>query len=983
MRFRPTIFIQIWLPFTLMIMIILGVLAFYYPKRQRKVLTEYKTEELQQSARMVALGVKQSVDHDDFPGLQATMNTIRESQKLDYISVVVSDSISGDAVFETLPGDFKLDLNQIDTIHFLHVSAPFETSVFNGYIMMGISKNKVFQQIDALNRPMLVFLLFIAVLTILVVYFIADRITYPIAWVQNLAGQLQKGNYIIEEKLNGGAVELVALNSSLQDLAKTLKQQFEDNQSLTQGLEQKIKERTVALNNTLDDLNRAQDISGLGSFEYIIEDDSWKGSENLDRILGINERYIRNYQSFFSLIHPEDKEPVRANFEQGRLSRTELNFECRLIRVSDHQEIWVNCKAKYIEDVEGRNIKMSGVIQDITDRKMVEEELNILSLVAKKTSNAVIITDLNKVIQWVNESVLEITGYSREEIIGNTPKMFQFEKTDRAEIKRINNSIDRQEPVWAEIMNRGKNGNEYWLSINIVPLKDDKGMLKGYMAVESDVTERKMLEFQREEYVRLLEESKNQISRINEELEEKVKEKTKNIAHLALFPEQNPNPVIEFDLEAKKMSYANPAAHQKLKNFIELSYEEKLQALDIHDVKHIELADKGEFTFGADIFEINLFLLEDKQILRSYLHNITERKRQEAQLSDLVNQLQQTESDLKLKTEQLESSIEELKLAQSEIVSKERLSTLGMLIAGIAHEINTPLGAIKASGENLKYLFTEGVMRYIGSMKPEELNLSVKLYERSSVQTLSTTEERVKTQHVMNEMERVDLPLRFKQKLARMLVQKGIFHLDEELIQWMHHENAEQIFQLGLNFVLILRSILTTTASSDQGGKVVKALNSFAHGNVGSEFTQFNLKESIDTVITILWNKIKQGSRVINAIPEEVNCFALADEMSQVWTNIMNNALQAAGNKCLITFEYSENETHHIISISNDGPPIPTDILPKIFEPFFTTKARGEGTGLGLNIVRKIIEKHHGSISCNSEVGLTKFVVSLPKSQNK
>jgi PAS domain S-box-containing protein len=522
-------------------------------------------------------------------------------------------------------------------------------------------------------------------------------------------------------------------------------------------------------------------------------------------------------------------------------------------------EIWVNCRAKYFSDSSGKNSKMSGVIQDISERKKVEEELNILSLVAKKTSNAVIITNLNKEIQWVNESVLEITEYSREEIIGKTPRMFQFEKTDKNEIQKINAAIKNRQPVWAEVLNKSKSGKEYWLSINIVPLNDDRGNLKGFMAVESNISERKKLEAQREEYVQLLEHSKKEIEQINEALEEKVKEKTKNIEHLALFPEQNPNPVLEFNFDARVLSYANPAARLILNDFIHQSFNGQLAALNIENWDKVHEANKSEFFIGDLIFEVNLFLLEDKNILRAYLHNITERKKQEAQLALLVNQLTSTEQELLSKKDELEKSLQELTLAQSEIISKERLSTLGMLIAGIAHEINTPLGAIKASGENLKYLFTEGVMRYIGSMNPEELNLSIKLYEKATLHSLSTAEERIRTQSLMAEMESLDFPLRFKQKMARMLVQKGIFNLDDELKSWMMHNNAEQIFQLGLNFVLILRSIITTTASSDQGGKVVKALNSFAHGNVGAEFTQFNLKDSIDTVITILWNKIKRS----------------------------------------------------------------------------------------------------------------------------
>jgi methyl-accepting chemotaxis protein len=211
-----------------MIVVVLGVLAYYYPQRQRNVLAGYKKEELVQSAKMVALGVQLSIDRDDFPGLQKTMNTIRESQQLDYISMVVSDSISGDAIFETLPSDCKLQLNNLDSIQYLNVQATFESTLFKGYIIMGINKNKVYKNIDALNRPMMVFLLFIAVLTILLVYFIADRITTPISWVQGLAEKLQKGDYLIEDQLSARAIELVSLNDSLQELAKTLKRQRED-----------------------------------------------------------------------------------------------------------------------------------------------------------------------------------------------------------------------------------------------------------------------------------------------------------------------------------------------------------------------------------------------------------------------------------------------------------------------------------------------------------------------------------------------------------------------------------------------------------------------------------------------------------------------------------------------------------------------------------------------------------------------------------
>ena len=102
------------------------------------------------------------------------------------------------------------------------------------------------------------------------------------------------------------------------------------------------------------------------------------------------------------------------------------------------------------------------------------------------------------------------------------------------------------------------------------------------------------------------------------------------------------------------------------------------------------------------------------------------------------------------------------------------------------------------------------------------------------------------------------------------------------------------------------------------------------------------------------------------------------EELSQVWTNIINNALQASGNKCIIKISYLYNSNGHEIIFSNNGPEIPQDVIPRIFDAFYSTKKRGEGTGLGLNIVKKIIDKHKGHIICNSNVTETKFIITLP-----
>jgi signal transduction histidine kinase len=89
--------------------------------------------------------------------------------------------------------------------------------------------------------------------------------------------------------------------------------------------------------------------------------------------------------------------------------------------------------------------------------------------------------------------------------------------------------------------------------------------------------------------------------------------------------------------------------------------------------------------------------------------------------------------------------------------------------------------------------------------------------------------------------------------------------------------------------------------------------------------------------------------------------------------------LQASNNKCTIWLDYVEDENNHTITISNNGPEIPEYALLKIFDAFYSTKKRGEGTGLGLNIVMKIIEKHNGTIACESNAQKTSFIINLPK----
>jgi signal transduction histidine kinase len=102
------------------------------------------------------------------------------------------------------------------------------------------------------------------------------------------------------------------------------------------------------------------------------------------------------------------------------------------------------------------------------------------------------------------------------------------------------------------------------------------------------------------------------------------------------------------------------------------------------------------------------------------------------------------------------------------------------------------------------------------------------------------------------------------------------------------------------------------------------------------------------------------------------------DELNQVWTNLIQNAVQALGGRGMIAIETAAEGQGVVVRIIDDGPGIPSDVMPHIFEPFFTTKPKGEGTGLGLGIVKQIVSKHGGTVRCESEAGRTCFEVWLP-----
>jgi len=335
------------------------------------------------------------------------------------------------------------------------------------------------------------------------------------------------------------------------------------------------------------------------------------------------------------------------------------------------------------------------------------------------------------------------------------------------------------------------------------------------------------------------------------------------------------------------------------------------------------------------------------------------------------------------RTAELQKALQNLRSTQEQLIFSEKMAALGQLIAGIAHEINSPLGAIKGSAETLIETLPN-LLRLLSSLQAQDPQTISNLW--SWIQNmllakerpiLTSREERALRKRLAASLEEAGLP--DPESAARRLVEAGL-HQENDLdpiLSLLHiPETIDLIYLLG-QLRLQLENILL---ASQRTRKVVFALKSYVHTS-GDRSTPVltDLPESIDTILTLYQNQLKQGVEVETYYdPALPKLYLFADEIGQVWTNIIQNAIQAMNGQGRLRIEAQLNGDFIRVSFTDNGPGIPPEILQRIFEPFFTTKSRGEGTGLGLDICRRIVEKHHGRLEVSSQPGQTTFHVLLP-----
>ena len=620
---------------------------------------------------------------------------------------------------------------------------------------------------------------------------------------------------------------------------------------------------------------------------------------------------------------------------------------------------------QHIVNAEGNFSGGVVVFTDISNLKRAEKELReakaFTESILHNVPEVIYSMDREMNLSFMSPNCSQMTGYSAEEFMQDC-HLFKhlIHPDDRERLRATRETLIQGDVASGEFRLIKKDGTQIWVHQSATPTLDEKRRLIRMDASLYDISELKHTE-------QALAEERNLLRTLLDTLPDTIFMKDLsgrysmvNKAFLKAFEKEREEDLLDktvFDLLPEREARLISDMEQSiLREETELLSEELLLEKDGQAV----WLSKTSVPFRNECGELIGLLGMNR--------NITEAKQAEEVLIDMNIELKET--------------LEDLKRTQSQLIQSEKMAALGQLIAGIAHEINTPLGAIRASIGNISHALQETARTLpplLAQIPPELQHSFFALTDRASQtkQTRSSREERQMRRELRKTLE--DLQIEQADAFADTLVDMGLSDEKiQEFLPLLQHERAEEILQAAYNLVVQHHNSENIITATERASKVVFALKTYAHYDHSGEKTRADVTEGLELVLTLYHNQLKHGVEIVKHYEEVPLVPCYPDELNQVWTNLLHNAVQAMEGHGTLELAVSKQDGHVSVQITDSGNGIPEDVQQKIFEPFFTTKPSGEGSGLGLDIVKKIIDRHHGTLDVTSSPGRTCFSVNLP-----
>ncbi len=550
-------------------------------------------------------------------------------------------------------------------------------------------------------------------------------------------------------------------------------------------------------------------------------------------------------------------------------------------------------------------------IQHGIDRQQAQAEIRRLGEALRQTQQAIVITDANLNFEYVNPAFIRLFGYSLEEVVGKSIDLLSVPDASAVPTLPIAAESGRFN---GEVLLRTKDGGAVPVLLNATPVIDEQGRVLNYVGSLTDLSDLKRME----ESLR--------------ESEEKFRSISASAKDAIIMLDENG--AVSFWNAAAETIFGYTSEEMLGKRMHELCAPERFHKYYLAGLAKLVNTGKGSpvgttvelvaIRKGGEEFPVEVSLStirhKDHWLAIGIGRDISERKVAEQKMKTYVEELTRANAEL----HDLNAKLAQ---AQNQLVQSEKMASIGMLAAGVAHEINNPIGFIKSN--------TQTLGKYV-----DELLQVVRAYEQVEAQL---------PQHAA---------------------------LFAEL-----HRIKEQI-----EFEYKKRDILALLSESNQGlervTKIVHDLKDFSHMESQEMWFTDDIHKGIESTLNVIWNELKYTCEVKKeyGVLPPVEC--VLSQLNQVFMNLLVNASQAIETRGTITIRTGTVEDQVWIEISDTGKGIPAENLKSIFDPFFTTKPVGKGTGLGLSVSYNIIQKHHGRIEVESEVGKgSTFRVWLPISQ--
>ena len=326
------------------------------------------------------------------------------------------------------------------------------------------------------------------------------------------------------------------------------------------------------------------------------------------------------------------------------------------------------------------------------------------------------------------------------------------------------------------------------------------------------------------------------------------------------------------------------------------------------------------------------------------------------------------------------------RLTQNESLlhQQEKMAALGTMSAGLAHELNNPAAAAQRSASELSKALVkmQGLTHQIEStaLRENQTDWLDHFMQEASRRFASPLK--------LEALERIDLVDQLQAWLEANSVDSAWEFAPAMVSFGWSGETLEKLkdisfFDLSIQWLgtgcLTMGLLSEVQQTTERLSQIVRAMKSYTYLDQ-APLLEVDVHEGLENTLVIMQHKLKQGVTVKREYsPDLPRIEAYASELNQVWTNIIDNAIDAMNGKGELSLRTYAEDNHVIVEIKDNGPGIPENVRLRIFEPFFTTKPPGQGTGLGLHISHDIIvNRHHGQLLVESKPGETRFKVVLP-----